>query len=182
MKHRKRIERLVRHFPENGLKMLLENPGNVKDVLHLLAFRLIDRIDFTRMKAEPTRFVHRDYRHLESDVVLRAPLADVPGQAPRRQVIIYILIEHQSEPDPLMAFRVLEYVVLIYRRQVQEWQRQHGSLKGFRFCPVLPVVLYTGTRTWEGLGRLADLVELGEELADVTPELRPLFLNIGQVS
>jgi hypothetical protein len=99
-----------------------------------------------------------------------------------RQVIIYVLIEHQSEPDPLMVFRVLEYVVLIYRRQTQEWQRQHGSLKGFRFSPVLPVVLYTGTRSWDRLGRLAELVELGDELADVTPHLEPLFLNLGQVS
>src|SRR5262249_15043076 len=123
MVNRKRIQRLVRHFPENGLKMLLEEPANVKDVLHLLAFRLIDRMDLGRMTADPTRFIHRDYRHLESDVVLRAPLRDVRGQAARRQVIIYILIEHQSEPDPLMVFRVLEYVVLIYRRQMQQWQR-----------------------------------------------------------
>src|SRR5262249_35857520 len=95
---------------------------------------------------------------------LRRPPLPPPRGPPRalgrgrpRWLIIYILIEHQSEPDPFMAFRVLEYVVQIYKRQLTQWQALHGSLDGFQFQPVLPVVLYTGTRTW---GRLVNLSEL----------------------
>jgi Putative transposase, YhgA-like len=128
----------------------------------------------------PTRFVHRDYRHLEADVVLHAPLLDPQGRRLARHITIYVLIEHQSEPDPLMLLRVLEYVVPIFKKQLQEWDHAHGSREGFRFQPVLPVVLYTGTRTWEGLGQLVDLVAQAELVADVTPSLRPLFLNLGE--
>ena len=63
-----------------------------------------------------------------------------------------------TEADPLMIFRVLEYVVLLYRSQVREWGRQHDSLSGFRFQPVLPVVFYTGLTAWSGLGTFADLL------------------------
>jgi hypothetical protein len=77
---------------------------------------------------------------------------------------------------------VLEYVVAIYKRQVREWRKKHGNLDHFRFHPVLPIVFYTGTRTWNKVGRLADLVELGDELKALIPDLQPLFLNLGQIS
>jgi hypothetical protein len=47
---------------------------------------------------------------------------------------------------------------------------------------VLPIVLYTGTRTWEKLGQLWELVDLGVELEQHIPALQPLFLNVGQTS
>jgi hypothetical protein len=79
---RRRLERLVRHFLENGLKVLMENPGNVRDLLTLLEVRAVPRIDFAQMQVEPAQFVQRDYRHLESDVVLRAPLRVGPRGGP----------------------------------------------------------------------------------------------------
>jgi hypothetical protein len=179
---RQQIRRLVRHFPENGLKAVLENAGNVRDLLRLLRVGAVERIDFARMRVEPAHFVQRDYRHLESDLVLSAPLRT--GRRGRERVLtIYILIEHQSEPDRFMAFRVLEYVLQIYRRQLRDWQQEHGAPDDFRFHPVLAVVLYSGTRTWERLARFAELLEGSEGLpAGLTPEFVPLFLNIGRVS
>jgi hypothetical protein len=178
---RQRLQRLVRHFPENGLKVLLENPGNVRDLLHLLDVPVVPRIDFTQMQVEPAQFVQRDYRHLESDVVLRAPLR--VGRGGRtRWITIYILIEHQSEPDRFMVFRVLEYVLQIYKRQLRDWQQEHASLDEFHFQPVLPVVLYNGTRAWDRLARFGELLEADEDLAGLTPEFLPLFLNVSQAS
>jgi predicted transposase YdaD len=179
MTNRKRLRLLVRHFHENGLKFLLENPGNVRDLLQLLDVKLVPRIDFARMRVVPGRFVQRDYRHLESDLVLQAP---IKASGKQRQILLYILIEHQSEPDRFMPLRALEYVVLIYKRQLREWEKDHGNLDQCRLQPVLPVVLYTGTRTWDRLGHVWELVELGDELGERIPRLQPLFLNVGQTS
>jgi hypothetical protein len=96
----------------------------------------------------------------------------------RRALTLYILIEHQSDPDPLMILRVLEYLVQVYKGQMRAWQGRHRSLAGFRLQPVLPVVLYTGTRRWDDLGRLLDLVDGGAAFAEVVPELRPLFVSL----
>jgi Putative transposase, YhgA-like len=181
MSPQKRLRLLVRHFHENGLKFLLENPGNVHDLLQLLQVQLLPRIDFSQMRVVPGRFVQRDFRHLESDLVLRAPVQPPPGTEPR-QLLLYILIEHQSEPDRFMPLRVLEYVVMIYKRQLREWEKEHGNLDHCRLQPVLPIVLYTGTRTWNQLGSIWELVDLGDELAQRIPELEPLFLNVGQTS
>jgi hypothetical protein len=181
MSKRKRLRLLIRNFHENGLKFLLENPGNIHDLLQLLDVQLLPRIDFTQMHVVPGRFVGRDFRHIESDLVLQAPIRAEAGSEQRR-IFLYLLIEHQSEPDRFMPLRVLEYVVLIYKHQMREWLKKHGQLDKFNLQPVLPIVLYTGTRTWEKLGHLWELVDLGAELAERIPSVQPLFLNVGQTS
>jgi hypothetical protein len=178
---RARLKAIVRQFTENGVKLLLEVPANVRELLAVPDFPLLKQIDFDRMIRVRTSFVLRDYRHVEADVVLRAPLLRKSKDQKRRSITIYILIEHQAEPDPMMPFRVLEYVVQIYKAQARQWRRRHSSFAGLRLRPVLPVVFYTGTRRWENLGRLVDLIDLGEEFEAVIPALDPLFLNLAGV-
>ena len=123
-----RVEDFARQFPENGLKLLLQQPLNVRDLLRIARYRHTNAIDFDRLQLDPTTYVQRDYRHLESDVVLRAP-----SRRRKQSLLIYILIEHQSEPDRLMPFRVREYVLAIYRGQLRERGQTHTSLSDFAF-------------------------------------------------
>ena len=71
---------LARHFPENGMKLLLQHPKNVRDLLEIKRCKLVNLIDFDRLQLDPTTYVQRDYRHLESDLVLRGPLLRSPTQ------------------------------------------------------------------------------------------------------
>jgi hypothetical protein len=176
-----RFEEIVRHFRKNGLTLMLQRPGNVRDLLALTRTPLLGGIDFARMSVDPTSYVAADYRHLASDLVLKVPFR-TRGGGRRRTLTLYILIEHQSEPDPLMILRVLEYLVQIYKGQLRAWQRRHGSLTGFRLQPVLPVVVYTGAGRWDDLGRLVGLVDGGELFAEVVPDFRPLFLSLPALS
>ncbi len=178
---RVRPEELVRHFRENGVKLLFHEPANVRDLLALRDPGRAGRIDFARMTIDPTTYVAADYRHLTSDLVLKVPYVTKLGGR-RRILTLYLLIEHQSEPDALMLLRVLDYLVQIYKAQVRAWERRHGSRDGFRLQPVLPIVFYTGERRWDALERLAQLVEGGDEFADVLPQLQPLFLSLPATS
>jgi hypothetical protein len=173
-----RVLEIIRHFRENGLKLLLQNPGNARDLLSLAGTKLLDHIDFAQMTVDPTSYVASDYRHLASDLVLRAPFRSRTGRRAAQTIVLYILIEHQSEPDPLMMLRVLEYLVQIWKGQLRAWMRRHRSVAEFRLQPILPVVFYTGTQRWENLGALIDLVEMGELFRDVTPEYQPLFVSL----
>lgn len=175
---RSRIRQIVRRFPENGMKLLLENPANVRDLLNIASTDLAGLIDFDRMKRIQTTFVARDYRHVESDVVLVAPRRVRKGSRSRKKLVIYILIEHQSEPDRLMPLRMLDYSVQVFKYQVRQWSRTHGSLARIRLEPILPVVFYTGTRRWDSLGSLTGLMEAAEGFAEMTPAMEPLFLNL----
>jgi hypothetical protein len=168
-----RPEDYARHFPENGMKLLLQEPLNVRDLLTLAGSPHAGDIDYPRVQADPTTYVQRDYRHVESDLVLRAPL-----KKGGLSLILYVLIEHQTEPDTLMAFRVLEYVTQILKAQLREWLQTHASPAGFQFQSVLPVVLYTGTRPWPELTPLADLFAGAGRFASLAPTLDPLFVPL----
>ncbi len=170
----------IRSFFANAFKLLLHNADNVRDLLVLARPTVVELIDFRGLEVIGSTFVQRDYRNLESDVVLKVPLR-LKGRK-GRQILLYILIEHQSEPDELMPLRVLEYVVALYKWQSREWETAHGSLRGVRLQPVLPLVFYTGTRTWTDIGILSDAIEEGERFKDVMPLLRPLFLNLRETA
>ncbi|MBN2490293.1 MAG: Rpn family recombination-promoting nuclease/putative transposase [Planctomycetes bacterium] len=157
--NRKRIRELARNFHENGMKLLLEDPRNVRDLVMLVSRDLAERIDFERLKPVKQTFVRKDYRHVHTDIVLTAPLRGEPEGGKR--VWIYILIEHQSEPDRMMPLRLHDYVIQILRYQEREWKRRHRSVAGLRLQPVLPIVLYTGDRRWDTVGTLPDLIDPG---------------------
>ena len=148
-----RWKRIVRQFPENGIKLLLEQPSNVHDLLTLTESALLPLIEFDRLQLVRTTFVARDFRHVEADVVLTAPLRLRSGANRRTVVWLYVLIEHQSEPDPLMPVRLLDYIVQIIKAQMRGWASQHPSFAGIRVQPILPMVLYTGTERWDTPGR-----------------------------
>jgi predicted transposase YdaD len=176
---RSRVVEIIRHFRENGLKLLLEHPANARELLTLTATPLHDRMDFARMKVDPTSYIAADYRHLASDLVLHVPFRVAGG---RRTITLFILIEHQSEPDPLMRLRVVDYVVQIYKRQARTWLARHRSLQGFQLDPVLPVVLYTGLSSWPALPRVAELVKEGQQFVAFIPDLDPLYVNLPEVA
>jgi hypothetical protein len=173
-----RVREIVRQFPQNGMKLLLHNPQNVHDLLNLAGSEWAGQIDFREMAVDPTNYVGSDFRHVESDLVLTAPLRGPGGRRSRRRLTVSILIEHQSEPDRLMILRVLDYLVQIWKAQVRTWGQRHGSFASVRLQPILPVVFYTGVHRWERIGNLVDLIDGGEPFRRVTPGLEPLFVNL----
>src|ERR1700674_3783396 len=92
------LKKLVRNFPENGPKLLLENAANVRDLLMLLHEPQVHAIDFTALSVERSHFVQPDYAHVALDLLLKAPFR-VHAADPPRTILIYLLVEHQSKPQ-----------------------------------------------------------------------------------
>src|SRR5947209_7587404 len=69
--NQERLRQIFRQFPQNGMKLLLSEPANVRELLTLADAPLLPRIDFGGMKVEPTDFVTRDFRHVEFEGLLR---------------------------------------------------------------------------------------------------------------
>jgi predicted transposase/invertase (TIGR01784 family) len=76
-------------------------PANAASQLRaVLPSGIADRLDLGRLAPVPGSFVDEDLRWRHSDVLFTAPLDG-------RDAFVYVLVEHQSSDDPLMAFRVL---------------------------------------------------------------------------
>jgi hypothetical protein len=175
------LKKLVRNFPENGPKLLLENSANVRDTLLLLHEPAVDDIDFSAMTVERSHFVQADYQHVALDVLLKAPFRVGAGQ-PADALFICLLVEHQSKPQRFFLLRLAEYLLQAYKAQKRAWDEQHDSDAALWLHPVLPIVLYTGERRWASLDALAELVREGQRFQRMIPTFQPHFLNLRETA
>jgi predicted transposase/invertase (TIGR01784 family) len=173
------LEFLVRNFRENGIKLLLENGANVRDVFNILGESAAQDMDFTRMTVERTHFVQPDFEHVLADLLLRVPLRVETGG---KTIFVYILIEHQSLPERFMILRLAEYLLEVYKSQKRAWNEKHSSDATFKLQPVIPVVFYTGARRWERISSLVDVVDQGERFRTMIPYFEPHILNLRECS
>src|ERR1700676_2967214 len=171
------LKKLIRNFPENGPKLLLENAANVRELLVLLHEAQVHAIDFTALTVERSHFVQPDYAHVALDLLLKAPFR-VTGGGPPRTILIYLLIEHQSKPQRFVMLRLAEYLLEAYKMQKRAWDDKHTSDAQLSLQPVLPIVLYTGERRWEKIDTLVDVVDAGPLFTEMIPAFRPHFLNL----
>ena len=77
-----------------------------------------------------------------------------------RAALVYLLFEHQSRVDRMMALRLLCYIVRIMER----WRLDHPNAASLPL--VVPLVLYHGERPWSAPLDLAELYDLGERDSD----------------
>src|SRR5690242_18990950 len=64
------------------------------------------------------------------------------ARAGRRRVLIYVLAEHQSKVDPWMAFRLLSYLVAIWKG----YRARHPREK--KLPAILPIVEHHSSTGW----------------------------------
>ena len=135
----------LRTFPDRSAKWLLANSDNLRALLQIIGSDLVSALDFSRVQRVNTTFIADNLREQESDLVFLAPFQGVD----HTEVMIYILLEHQSTPDPSMGFRLLFYMVQIWDQQRQKWLAEKIPKREWRFRPIIPVVFYTGQQKWQ---------------------------------
>ena len=176
----------VREFPDRGTKWLLESPENVRCLLRIISASLADFIDFSKLRELKTTFIPDNLRKQESDLVFLSPFLE-QAQGVEREVMIYILIEHQSKPRREMGFRMLFYMTQIWDRQRRGWLDEDIPETQWRFRPILPILFYvvysgkpvlTGKTDWHAPLSVTALMDLPEALEPFVPRHKTLFLNL----
>ncbi|WNG51021.1 Rpn family recombination-promoting nuclease/putative transposase [Archangium minus] len=124
---------------------------------------VVSRVDWSSLRREPGSVVDPELRETQSDLLFSARLHG--GQ----QLLLYILLEHQSRVDSWMALRMLRYVV----RQLEHWRKEHPECE--RLPVIVPLVMYHGPDgSWTAPRRVEELFELPEE-AEVRERWRTLL-------
>ena len=166
----------LRTFQDRSSKWLLSHGDHLRELLRIIGGDLVNGLDFGRLQRVNTTYIADNLREQESDLVFLVPFRGVD----ETEVMIYILLEHQSTPDPSMGFRLLFYMCQIWDQQRQKWLAEAVAKSEWRFRPIIPVVFYTGTREWQSLPvSLETLMDVPEPLMRFTPKFDTLFLGIG---
>ncbi|MDD9973624.1 MAG: Rpn family recombination-promoting nuclease/putative transposase, partial [Candidatus Poribacteria bacterium] len=166
----------LRTFPDRSAKWLLANSDNLRALLQIIGSDLVNALDFSRVQRVNTTFIADNLREQESDLVFLVPFQGVD----QTEVMIYILLEHQSTPDPSMGFRLLFYMCQIWDQQRQKWLAEKVPKREWRFRPIIPVVFYTGQQEWRSLPvSVETLMDVPPALLRFIPKFETLFLGIG---
>ena len=166
----------LRTFPDRSAKWLLANSDNLRELLYIIDSDIVNALDFRRVQRVNTTFIADNLREQESDLVFLVPFRGID----QTEVMIYILLEHQSTPDPSMGFRLLFYMCQIWDQQRQKWLAEKVLKSEWRFRPIIPVVFYTGTQEWQSLPvSVETLMDVPQALMRFIPKFETLFLGIG---
>lgn len=121
---------------------------------------IVAAIDWSTLALQPASFVRQSLQQSHTDLLYGVRMAG-------RDVLLYLLLEHQTSLDPLMPLRLICYVVEVLRR--------HAETQGLPLPPVVPFVLHQGPDRWTVSTRFFDLFELPRDLEDVLRPFLPDF-------
>jgi hypothetical protein len=167
---------VIREFPDRGAQWLLEDP---RHLLQLVEPDLAARLEIDRAQRINRTLIPPDLRKQESDLIFRLPYRTQPeAEGEVGEVLVYVLLEHQSSHDRLMLLRLLLYMAQLWAEQRRQAEASNIPDAQFQLIPVIPIIFYTGEESWTSPLNLAHLMELPPELARFVPGWETLFLNL----
>ena len=141
----------------------------------VLPAAVVERLDLDALTLSTASFVDPELSASHVDLLFRAPRRDQPDAEP---VYLYVLVEHQSQPDRWMPGRVLTYVQRIWDAALREAPARRA------LPPVVTIVVHHGEAGWGAPRRLHDLVEGLDQLpglARFVPDVEMLVDDLATV-
>jgi predicted transposase YdaD len=128
----------------------------------LLPPALVARIDWSTLTLRPGSFVDEALAERFTDLLFSVMHGG-------RRALVYLVFEHQSSSEPLMALRMLRYEVRIW----DAWLKENPHAR--RIPAILPVVLHHSLEGWTATVAFEALLDVDEELLAVIAPYVPRF-------
>ncbi len=164
-----------RQTPERIVRTSLSDAANLRDFLESALPDLVSRFDFTRLRPLPVTFFSDDWRERETDLLFELPY--LAGKA-ATEVLVCLLMEHQSNTDRLAALRTLLVAGGFWERCWRAWERSTPPRGSLSLPPVIPIVLYTGATSWGSITNFQELIAAPPELKRWGPSWQPEFWSL----
>jgi predicted transposase/invertase (TIGR01784 family) len=150
--------------PHDALfKYVFSQPEHAAPELRaVLPSELSARLDWASLELQPTSFVDERLTGREADLLFTIRCE---GHA----AFLYVLFEHQSTNDPLMAFRLLRYLVRIWEAVLVEGPGRQ------RLPAIIPVVVHQSSSGWTAATDLRKLIDLDSETLALVGAYVPEF-------
>lgn len=137
-------------------KEVLSQQDAARDFLrYYLPAEVAGLLDYSSLEVRKDSFVDKELQEHFSDLLYEVKLRD------GRDAYVYVLFEHKSYPEPLIAFQLLRYMVRIWEQSLKQ---------GAALSPILPVVVYHGQAAWKIPLDLRGLFGLPGELEPFLPD------------
>jgi Putative transposase, YhgA-like len=121
----------------------------------VLPAELVARIDWSTLELTDGHYVDESLVSRQSDLLYTADLGGSP-------VALYVLVEHQSTADALMAFRMLRYLVRIWDKWLAD--REKAGERPKALPPIVLVLLAHAEGGWTAPVSMQGLYALPADL------------------
>ncbi|WP_067667683.1 Rpn family recombination-promoting nuclease/putative transposase [Nocardia miyunensis] len=153
--------------PHDALfRSIMQRDGQLAGELQIaLPPELVMRIDWSVWRYIPNDLVAPGLECRQTDLFVETRFDGA-------EALMYIHVEHQSRPDPLMTFRMGEYMFGHWRQYVDRSEKVPTSLP-----VILPVVVNSGPRNqpWRYSTQFADMFALAEDARAALTRYLPTF-------
>ena len=131
------------------------------------------RLDWPTLHVRPGSYIDPKLTARHSDILYAVRLRDDQP----REALIYVLLEHQSSADRLMAWRLLRYVVRVWDGYVRD---QTGPVVTLPL--IIPIVLYQGPDGWTEPTRFSDLLDIPDDLRSAVGSPVELHFSVDELT
>lgn len=161
---------------DTGYKELFSHPEFVQQLIDgFVPAEIANLMDFKSLQMHSGNYITPLFEEKYEDVVWSA---EIRWKGVTSRVYLYILLEFQSSVDKHMPIRLLHYVTCFYDHLIKSGVTT--PTKGLP--PVLPIVLYNGSRRWTARQDIYDMInpEPPEFLQAYQPHLRYYLIDEGR--
>jgi predicted transposase/invertase (TIGR01784 family) len=122
------------HSHDRFFKEVFSREENARSFLqHYLPSEITPLLDFSTLEISKDSFIDPTLEEHLSDLLYKITLYEGV------ETHIYVLFEHKSYPERIIAFQLLRYMVRIWEQALKQKQK---------LLPILPLVIYHGRSRW----------------------------------
>ena len=152
-----------------------------------LSDEIVKQIDLSTLELDRESFVDNKLELSHSDLLFRVNLKD------GSKLLIYFLIEHKSYIDRWVLFQIWGYIVRICERErdikkIERQKKREDNILNKRpenegieteyLTPVIPLVLYHGTKKWKFPEKLSQLFKPKKKFIRFIPDFDYELINL----
>jgi hypothetical protein len=152
------------HQPhDKGYKYILKIKSEfIKLLKGFIEEKWVDSVNEENITMIDKSFIDTHFQSKEADIVYKY----TDGV---NETIFYVLLEHQSTVDNKMMFRLLVYMMEIWRDYLNENKLSIAPVENekekelFKIPAIIPIVLHTGSRKWNAPVSFSELIKNSEK-------------------
>jgi len=165
------LKREIHNPHDKGYKYIL----SIKRLFAELLRSFVDQGWAKNIKPEDVELVDKsfilpDFKNREADLVYKV---NIDGSN-----IYFYLLELQSSVDHQMPYRLLLYMVEIWRTILKDIDKKEAAKKDFRLPVIVPCVLYNGKDKWTAKRSFKETLFKYEEFGDLVVNFQYILFDV----
>ena len=133
----------------------------------------VDSIEENNVVKVDKSFILPDFKNKEADLVYRVKMDN-------KDVIFYVLMEMQSKVDFQMPYRLLLYMVEVWRGILKDLDKSKEKRKDYRLPVIVPIVLYNGKNNWTACRSYKECLSGYELFGDNVIDFKYIIIDVNR--